>query len=44
MHLRQCRNARVLISQEMTNYHFGYWNEYPLASFPDMNRVLYSSK
>src|ERR1700675_113984 len=22
----------------------GYWNEYPLASFPDINRVLYSSK
>src|SRR6202521_3003049 len=22
----------------------GYWNEYPLASFPDMNLVLYSSK
>src|ERR1700726_3375570 len=21
-----------------------YWNEYPLASFPDMNLVLYSSK
>src|SRR4029077_594898 len=22
----------------------GYWNEYPLASLPDMNLVLYSSK
>src|ERR1700730_13465125 len=22
----------------------GYWNEYPLASFPDMNLVLYSSE
>ncbi len=27
-----------------TNYHLGYRNEYPLASFPDMNLVLYSSK
>src|ERR1700704_1151172 len=25
-------------------YWSGYWNEYPLASFPDMNLVLYSSK
>ena len=24
--------------------YFGYWNEYPLASVPDMNLVLYSSR
>src|ERR1700675_3218126 len=30
----------VLLDQRRS----GYWNEYPLASFPDMNLVLYSSK
>jgi len=42
-------NCRSLASLGMTihkkgdNY-LGYWKEYPLASFPDMNLVLYSSK
>ncbi len=27
-----------------TSYRLGYWNEYPAASFPEMNLVLYSSK
>jgi hypothetical protein len=35
--------ARMNSAFQRRSY-FGYWNEYPLASFPDMNRVLYSSK
>lgn len=33
----------ITIHEKHDDY-LGYWNEYPLASFPDMNLVLYSSK
>jgi len=48
--LPRCKRQQVLrFAQDdkffnVTNHHLGYRNEYPLASFPDMNRVLYSSK